>query len=107
MAMVLCWHPVLMLAVALLLGQPGAGTTTAAVGVSVPPLVISSVIPAAFPTSSASVVALEGTGFVLGVPAGWRLRCRLTSACPTDGHECNTFTHAGYGGAALYVQVSA
>ena len=93
-----------MLAVALLLAQLGAETTAAAVGV--PPLVISSVSPAAFPTASATVVSLEGSGFVLGVPAGWHLRCRLTSACPTNGHECTTFTHAGYSGGAMYANAT-
>ena len=93
-----------MLLLALLLAQPAA--ETAAVQVDVPPLAISSVSPAAFPTVSATVVALEGSGFVLGVPTGWRLRCRLTSACPTNGHECTTFTHAGYGGGALYANAT-
>ena len=91
------------LLLALLLAQPGAET---AADVDVPSLAISSVSPVAFPTASATVVALEGSGFVLGVPTGWRLRCRLTSACPTNGHECTTFTHAGYSGGAMYANAT-
>ena len=91
------------LLLALLLAQPGAET---AADVDVPSLAISSVSPVAFPTASATVVALEGSGFVLGVPTGWRLRYRLTSACPTNGHECTTFTHAGYSGGAMYANAT-
>ena len=95
-----CHLPTLLLLLALLPAQLNADT------VGVPPLVISSASPAAFPTASPTVVTLEGSGFVLGVPANWRMRCRLTSACPTSGHECNTFTHAGYNGGTLYANAT-
>jgi hypothetical protein len=51
-------------------------------------------------------VALVGSGFVLGTPRGWVLRCRFTSACPTSGHTCTSFTHEGYSGGALYANAT-
>ncbi len=69
------------------------------------PLTLASVRPASFATSAPTVVTVVGSGFG-GTPRGWALRCRITSACPTDGHICTSFTHEGYGGGALYANAT-
>ena len=71
-----------------------------------PPLVLTSASPATVSTAVNTTVALSGSGFVLGTPAGWTLRCRIASACPLGGSKCTTFTHEGYSGGAIYANAT-
>jgi hypothetical protein len=69
------------------------------------PLLVTSATPDSFATAVSTTVTIVGSGFVVGTPSGWRLRCRLESACKGD-HTCTTFVHAGYGGGTLYANAT-